>query len=460
MENNKQAQPNGLILIEANTLFNEVTLNLPEAIYLAGDTVSILIDPCPAENPDQFHVPVTVVPLGRTPNYFCGRPITLQKAQDQQEIIYYGQLNQRGQATFQNLAAGSYRPQLPIAAEPYPELSQLSQESQAAIADLLLPIPLRLEKQNLPGRFRNAEGSLWTALFLRESGQLALIFETPERDWAGSVLGLIWIPLTAPKIEAQPRLRFALLAWNESDQLCRAELDLGPMPAQSQLYLPRTVWPLTVLTAEMAGAIQASLAGSVGPNVSQDWQKLFEQRPELRLEESGPAETARLPANRLPVWESVATAGRQALRLFTEIPVLIGSDLARFGRLPAPLFASEITLPALRAKSGGSISTQLGQALPLSAREQGIALSLRIGPIAADKAALAIQVETLLTQRPLPRARVTICDTNQQPLESDLTGEDGLVTFQSIEAGRYIIKVSFKDKVLELPVTFTPVAET
>jgi hypothetical protein len=159
-------------------------------------------------------------------------------------------------------------------------------------------------------------------------------------------------------------------------------------------------------------------------------------------------------------WETVESAGRSVLRLFTEIPVLTGPEGATFGRLPDKLSPVALALPAARDKDRTTRARELPQTLPLPSPEHDLALSLNVGPVSGDKATLSVQVHRLSSGQPLSRVRVTIQDLQGQALESDLTPENGTVIFQSIEPGRYRIEVRYRGQVLELPIAFAPTEES
>ena len=157
------------------------------------------------------------------------------------------------------------------------------------------------------------------------------------------------------------------------------------------------------------------------------------------------------------IWEATKAAGQQILRLFTEIPVIIGRETASFGRLVDPLASVEIVSPSVRGREGEA--QKLGQTLPLTSDELGLSLNLKIGPSSNDTATLSVQVFELSSQQPVRRARVSFRNIESDALESDITREDGTVTFQDIEIGRYMIEVRYLDKSLELPITFMPNVE-
>lgn len=202
------------------------------------------------------------------------------------------------------------------------------------------------------------------------------------------------------------------------------------------------------ITPEAAARFETLLA-SLDPNPEPflpDFPTFAEQF-EARQKKTSPQES---PFPGKAIWRTIETAGQQVVRLFTEVRVLMAGTGASFDRLPDLLTPTVNPLPAGRAQP----PTAVTHTLPLPSPEHNLALNLKIGPVAGDKATLSIQVKQFSSQQPVSRARVTLQSSLGQTLESDLTLEDGTVTFQYIEPGSYLVQIKLGDQVLELPITF------
>jgi len=151
------------------------------------------------------------------------------------------------------------------------------------------------------------------------------------------------------------------------------------------------------------------------------------------------------------IWQTIESAGQQVTRLFTELRVLIGREQVSFAQLPGSLSLAWAAVPAFREK-GARPETQT---LPLPAPEHDISLSLTVGPVSGDETAFSVQVTQTSSGQPLSRARVTVRDEQRRLLISDLTREDGRVTFPHIGSGSYLVEVKHQGRVWELPMTFT-----
>lgn len=166
--------------------------------------------------------------------------------------------------------------------------------------------------------------------------------------------------------------------------------------------------------------------------------------------------TPRAPApDELPIWERV-TAGEVALRLFTEIRILVQRGLAAFGELPSPLAPARIALPAMRGARDRPDGVEMqAHVLPLVSSEHDIAISLTIGPVSGDRASLTVQVMRHSSGQPLAGVRVALRDEARRLLVSERTQTDGRTTFSHIGSGRYMIEVKQVGKAWELPLAFT-----
>lgn len=152
------------------------------------------------------------------------------------------------------------------------------------------------------------------------------------------------------------------------------------------------------------------------------------------------------------IWEDIMSAGQQVAHLFTEIRVLIGREAAYFGRLPRPLTPKLVAVPVAREKA--TEAEKPAQSLPLPSPEHDLSLSLTVGPVSEDKAALGVRVTQISSGQPLKRARVTVRDEDRRVLISELTHEDGRVIFPHLGSGDYLVEVKHQGRVWELPMTF------
>jgi hypothetical protein len=146
--------------------------------------------------------------------------------------------------------------------------------------------------------------------------------------------------------------------------------------------------------------------------------------------------------------------------LIAEIPVRFDRRMASFGSLPGLSLPQPVAVPVTRAQDPDRDKGGRTRVLPVPAPEHDLSLSLRVGPVAGDSVTVGVQVVRASSQQPLSRARVTIQDTEHQALESDLTRENGVVTFHDVAPGRYLIEIKHEGKVFELPITFVREEET
>lgn len=156
---------------------------------------------------------------------------------------------------------------------------------------------------------------------------------------------------------------------------------------------------------------------------------------------------------RRAIWESIELAGQEITRLFAEVRVRVGRRWASFDPLPRPLAPQWVAVPITREKAAEAKGQ--AQALPLPSPEHDVSLSLTVGPVSGDEAALGVQITRISTGQPLSRARVTMRDEERRVLISELTHEDGRVTFPHIGSGTYLVEVKHQGHAWELPMTFT-----
>jgi len=178
-------------------------------------------------------------------------------------------------------------------------------------------------------------------------------------------------------------------------------------------------------------------------------QRAFDQPP---VEPTFDFSFLETPPRRRSIWEAVESAGRQVARLFTDVRVHVGREWASFDPLPRPLMPKLVAVPVVREEV--TEAKRQAQALPLPSPEHDLSLSLTVGPVSGDEAALGVQVTRISSGRPLSRARVTVRDEQRRVLISELTHEDGRVTFPRIGSGSYLVEVKHQGRLWELPVTF------
>ena len=115
-----------------------------------------------------------------------------------------------------------------------------------------------------------------------------------------------------------------------------------------------------------------------------------------------------------------------------------------------------VVLPAVRSKEKIVSGKRLPQVLPIPAPEYDLSLKLKVGPVSGDQVTLSVEVINISSQQPLNRVRVSLQNSKNVDLESDLTRENGVVTFQNVEPGSYLVEVRYEGKILELPIILTP----
>jgi hypothetical protein len=162
-------------------------------------------------------------------------------------------------------------------------------------------------------------------------------------------------------------------------------------------------------------------------------------------------------ADQESIWQMVEEAGHQALRLFSEIPIRLGQQMASFGRLGPQLKPQPIIMPATRTKQTGP--ERSGQRLSLVSAEHDVAFGLKIGPMSGRKTTVGIELAQASTQEPLRNARVTLRDNQKRMLESHTIRDSKEVTIQDLEMGSYLVEIKYKKQVWQLPLTLVPAQE-
>ncbi len=156
------------------------------------------------------------------------------------------------------------------------------------------------------------------------------------------------------------------------------------------------------------------------------------------------------------IWERVDLAGQQVMRLFTEIPVLIGPKMASFGPLPSPL--KPVFVPVMASRDKTTDTEERAQILDMPSPEQDIPFRLKIGHVSEGKSTLSVQVKGPSSQL-WRKARVTLRDKERRILESVRMGEKKEVTFDQIGPGNYLIEVKYQGQPWVLFLAFAPAEE-
>lgn len=277
---------------EAQNLLKQVSWDIRQALYLEGQSISILLDPYPAAQGERIDASVTVLPLRGAPGNVRGMGLVLRRVDDQQ-TTWYGRLNQRGQLIFRDMDPGAYRiHSLPLPASdlqgdlPAPQLP-----AAARTAVTLLPLP-RLQRALAPAaetrsrrwehRFRNAQCNMTAVLWERETGELELDFELKERLWDGLIVIFSWTGGTLAE-EDQPAAQrlCAPLVWSDRTQACVSQLLLGRIPHTIEIALPDQPILPTALAGESSDVVRESIACSARAQTRRAWQRLLEDYGQL-----------------------------------------------------------------------------------------------------------------------------------------------------------------------------------
>ena len=67
---------------------------------------------------------------------------------------------------------------------------------------------------------------------------------------------------------------------------------------------------------------------------------------------------------------------------------------------------------------------------------------------------MGLRIAEASTEQPLSRIRITLRDKDHKLLISELTDEDGYVTFSRIGVGACLVEVKYSGIVFELPMAF------
>ena len=154
------------------------------------------------------------------------------------------------------------------------------------------------------------------------------------------------------------------------------------------------------------------------------------------------------------IWQVVERTGRQIMELFTTIEIVVKEGQAFFHQLPSLLTPEwEVTPMASRARRD---DTPL-PVLSLSSPEHDLLLRLFVIPPTSEETApeLKIEAKQPSSQKAVARARVTLRDAKGRMLESNMTRQNGQVSFARVQSGRYVVEVKSKRQRWQIPLTVT-----
>ena len=441
-------------------LFDNLEWDLEQGVYLENEQVSILIDPVPTDLPQQYHLPITILPLQNSAADLAGLPILLTSNQNATMQTCFGCLDRRGQIVFRHVPSGSYQANVPTV----PAMAAIGQDvwgnnSDETLANWLssllsLTQSLFWDAEGAQYHFSNANSWLKVVLKKQEGEEAHLSIQVSDATWDGNLLGFVWRDVSDKAKGYQ--LLLAAVAWQDEVNACVADLNLGVLPEISEICLTERPFPLTALNEQMIPIVQQSIAATAqSPFV---WQRLLEEQSEHLTATIYTAIEAALSAQlrQSSPWDLLESARGQIRRLSSQVRIRVEQGMAFFDDFPAVLVPEVSAIPVARSKSRNIEEPQKIQSLPISSPDLDISLSLKIGPAIENKANLTIEVSQTSTQEPVRRVRVTIFTSERQPLEGDLTREEGMVSFQNIEPGDYLVEVKYQGNVWQLPITFIP----
>lgn len=441
------------IIAEADRLLAKRSWEIPAGFYAESTAVSIFIDPMPGQTDDLYHAPLTLFPLTDWVEAVQGATISLVKA-PAGGAIYYGQLDKRGQILFRNLRPGTYH----CLAINEPETESEPQPILSVLPPLAARQPTEGANNELY-RFINADHSL-RATLRQEGDNYILSLQAEDETWQNRLVGFSWTPLVSTEqmlLTAQTQLLLAVLAKDEAENVFRADVNVGQAAPAFVLRLSERPWTWEWLGAEAEDVLRQSIASAANEKSRRAWQVAAAQ-PTLPAATKTMISQALYDLDASPVriwWRQAEAVGEQISRFINTLHVHIRSEMAAFTGLPpavsAPLPATAVTRS--RRKDGDAPDPV--KIVSLNAPGEAFSLRLIVGPVSGRKTTLSIQVMDNLLQQPLPRVRVSILNDQKQLLEGDMTREDGIVTFHTIEPGAYFVNVWYRDEKLELPITFT-----
>ncbi len=441
------------IIAEADRLLAKRSWKIPMGFYAESTAVSVFIDPMPGQANGLYHAPLTLFPLTGKAEILQGTTISLANTPTE-GTIYYGQLDKRGQILFHNLQPGTYH----CLAINEPETESLPQRMLSALPPLAAKQPIEVSNNELY-RFINADSSLQVIL-RREDNNYILSLQAKDEIWQNRLIGFSWTPLFSTEqrlFSAQTQLLLAVLAKDDAENVFQADVNVGQVVPAFALRLSERPWAWKWLDAEAEDVLRQSIACAANERSRQAWQ-VANTEPTLPAVTKTIISQALSDLNTNPVriwWHQAEAVGEQISRFINTLQVHMRSEMATFTGLPA---AFNTTLPATAAtRSQRKDDDKLDpvKIVPLTAPSGAFSLRLIVGPTSDRKTTLSIQVMDNLLQQPLPRVRVSILNHQKQLIEGDMTREDGIVTFHTIEPDTYFVNIWYRDEKLELPITFT-----
>ena len=188
------------------------------------------------------------------------------------------------------------------------------------------------------------------------------------------------------------------------------------------------------------------------------YRQLYEEmKSVLRLEHQGLLPEPAIEAEfELPfplqhsIWQVVERKKRQVTQLFTELRLLLKDGVALFDQLPNPLVMEWASMPTASRTGEQKKERPL---LSLPNMEHDLSLNLMVlPPTGKNEMGLRVEVSQFSSKKPLARVRVTLRDANYRMLESDLTQQEGQVSFTNLQPNHYVIEVKYRGRVLQMPI--------
>ncbi len=441
------------IIAEANRLLAKQSWKLTEGLYAESEAVSLFIDPIPGQADGCFHVPLTVFPLVGQVAALRGATVSLAQG-SAGGAVYYGQLDKRGQILFRDLQPGTYHclaiSEPDTDSAPQPILSVLpplaaTQQTEAANNELY--------------RFITANQSLQVIL-RRENSNYILSFQAQDEKWQNKLIGFSWTPLFSTDqnwILAQTQQLLAVLTKDEAEEIFQAEINVGQASPAFVLRVSDQPWAWKWLGTEAEDVLRQSIASAANEKSRRAWE-VAAAEPLLPADTKTVIYQALSDLNNSPVrlwWRQVEAVGEKISRFVTTLQVHIRAETATFSGLPSAFHTPRLATAVTRSQPQEDNKPEPVRVVPLTAPSEVFSLRLIVGPVSGRQTTFSIQVMDTLLQQPLPRVRVNLFNDQKQLLEGDMTREDGLVTFHTLEPNTYFVNVWYRDEKLELPITFT-----
>ena len=150
------------------------------------------------------------------------------------------------------------------------------------------------------------------------------------------------------------------------------------------------------------------------------------------------------------LWRKVEIAGQEIMQLASQIPIILQEAQARFGQLALPLPPPRMaTVPTTRAEG----DQQVHQLLDISSEESDLAFQLELGYASEDGVTVGVSLHDRNTQDSLRGVRTTLRDERKRIVASELSDNEGHVTFVELPAGKYIIEVKYQGVIRQLPIS-------